>query len=323
MASGSRKAIYAAIVGNLAIAISKFVAAYFSGSSAMIAEAIHSLVDSGNGGLLLLGIRLSQRPPDTTHPFGHGKEIYFWSLVVAMLIFAGGGGISMYEGIKHLIDPRPLGDPTWNYVVLGLAVVFEGYALIVAYHAFRAVSGERGLWAEIRASKDPTTFTVLFEDAAALLGLFTAGLGIFLGHLLNNPYFDGAASVLIGFILAAVAIFLGYESKGLLVGEGADAPTLNRIRAVAEADPSIERIQRPLTMYFGPNTVLLALDVEFKPKLPLAEIVSAVDRIETTLRGEYPVIKHIYIEAESLSASVKNSERPRTSTSRLLGWNGN
>lgn len=307
MASGSRKAIYAAIVGNLAIAISKFVAAYFSGSSAMISEGIHSLVDTGNGGLLLLGIRLSQRPKDVTHPFGHGKEIYFWALVVAMLIFAGGGGISMYEGIKHLIDPEPLGDPTWSYVVLALAVVFEGYALMVAYRAFRAVSGDRGIWAEIRASKDPTTFTVLFEDTAALLGLVTAGLGIYIGHLLNNPYFDGAASVLIGLILAIVAIFLGYESKGLLVGEGADAATLNGIRAVAEADRAIERVQRPLTMYFGPETVLLALDVEFQPKLPLTEIVAAVDRIETALRSEYPVIKHIYIEAESLSDSLGKS----------------
>jgi cation diffusion facilitator family transporter len=307
MASGSRKAIYAAIVGNLAIAISKFVAAYFSGSSAMISEGIQSLVDTGNGGLLLLGIRLSQRPTDVTHPFGHGKEIYFWALVVAMLIFAGGGGISMYEGIKHLIDPEPLGDPTWSYVVLALAVVFEGYALMVAYRAFRAVAGDKGLWAEIRASKDPTTFTVLFEDAAALLGLVTAGLGIYLGHLLNNPYFDGAASVLIGLILAIVAIVLGYESKGLLVGEGADAATLNRIRVVAEADRSIQRVQRPLTMYFGPDTVLLALDVEFKPELPLTEIVAAVDRIETALRSEYPVIKHIYIEAESLRGSERKS----------------
>lgn len=307
MASGSRKAIYAAIFGNLAIAISKFIAAYFSGSSAMIAEGIHSLVDSGNGGLLLLGIRLSQRPPDDAHPFGHGKEIYFWALVVAMLIFAGGGGISMYEGVKHLMDPKPLGDPTWNYVVLALAVVFEGYALMVAYKAFRAVSGQRGIWAEIKASKDPTTFTVLFEDAAALLGLVTAGLGIYLGHLFNNPYFDGAASVLIGIILAMVAVFLGYESKGLLVGEGADASTLKRIRAVAEADPAIERVQRPLTMYFGPDTVLLTLDVEFRPKLPLTEIIASVDRIETTLRSEYPVIKHIFIEADSLSDSLKKN----------------
>lgn len=303
MASGSRKAIYAAIVGNLAIAISKFAAAYFSGSYAMISEGIHSLVDTGNGGLLLLGIRLSQRPPDMTHPFGHGKEIYFWSLVVAMLIFAGGGCISMYEGILHLIHPTPLADPTWNYVVLTLAVIFEGYALMVAYQAFRAVSGQRGLWAEIRASKDPTTFTVLFEDTAALLGLVAAALGIYLGHLLNNPYFDGAASVIIGLVLGMVALLLGYESKGLLVGEGADAPTLNRIRAVAEADVAIQRVDRPLTMYFGPDTVLLALDVEFRPNLPLTEITAAVDRIESAVRREYPVVKHIYIEAESFSTS--------------------
>lgn len=309
MASGSRKAIYAAIGGNLAIAIAKFTAAYFSGSSAMVSEGIHSLVDTGNGGLLLLGLRLGRRPPDTTHPFGHGKEIYFWALVVAMLIFAGGGGISMYEGILHLLHPAPLEDPTWSYVVLGLAVVFEGYALMVAYRAFRAVSGGRGLWTEIKASKDPTTFTVLFEDAAALLGLAAAAVGIYFGHLLNNPCFDGAASVTIGLILGAVALLLGYESKGLLVGEGADAATLQRIRAVAEADPGIERVDRPLTMYFGPDTVLLALDVGFRPNLPLTEITASVDRIETALRREYPVIKHIYIEAESLGASGRQKNR--------------
>src|SRR5437899_3301014 len=210
MATGSKKSIYAALIANLVIAASKFIAAWLSGSAAMLSEGIHSIVDTGNSSLLLLGIRLSRKPADDEHPFGHGKELYFWTLIVAVVIFAGGGGISIYEGVLHLIDPKPLEDPNWSYVVLGIAAISESISLKVALQEFRAVQGRQSLWRAIQASKDPSTFTVLIEDAAALAGLVAAFLGICLGHTLNNLYLDGIASVVIGLILAAVAILLVY-----------------------------------------------------------------------------------------------------------------
>jgi cation diffusion facilitator family transporter len=305
MASGSSKiAIYAAIGGNLAIAIMKFVAAAFTGSSAMVSEGIHSLVDTGNGGLLLFGIHKSKQPADATHPFGYGKELYFWSLIVAVLIFGVGGGISIYEGIVHLIHPRPLKDPLWSYVVLGLAMVFEGIVFLIAFRAFQALKREdENIWQAIQSSKDPTTFTVLFEDGAAMLGLMVAFVGIFLADQFKNPYLDGAASVLIGVLLAAVAIFLAYESKGLLVGEGADPQTLESIRKLAEADPGVKNVLKPLTMHFGPHTVLLTVDIEFHKELSAIEVEEAVDRLEKGIRNRYPDIKHIYIEAGAISTS--------------------
>ncbi|MGH8008453.1 MAG: cation diffusion facilitator family transporter, partial [Candidatus Binatia bacterium] len=302
MAAESKTAIYAAIGGNLAIAVMKFGAAAFTGSSAMLSEGIHSLVDTGNGGLLLLGIHKSRQPADTTHPFGYGKELYFWSLIVAVLIFGVGGGISIYEGILHLLHPNPLGDPMWSYVVLGLATVFEGIVLFIALKQFNATRGEQGFWEAVRMSKDPTTFTVVFEDTAALLGLIAAFLGVFLGHQLNNPYLDGAASIVIGLILATVAFFLAYETKGLLIGEGADAETLESIRALAEADPLVERIKDPLTMHFGPHTVLLTMNIHFQQGLSAVEVGGAVERMEQTIRSQHPDIKHIFIEAESIKA---------------------
>ncbi len=302
MASESRTAIFAAIAGNLAIAIMKFTAAAFTGSSAMLSEGIHSLVDTGNGGLLLLGVHKSKQPADAAHPFGYGKELYFWSLIVAVLIFGVGGGISIYEGIIHLIHPAPLQDPTWSYVVLGLAVVFEGIVFVIAFKAFQKLKGaEENIWEAVKSSKDPTTFTVLFEDAAALLGLIAAFAGIFLAHYFNNPYLDGAASVTIGLILASVAIFLAYESKGLLVGEGADPQTLEDIQKLAEADPGVRKVMNPLTMHFGPHTILLTVDIEFDTKLSASEVENAVDRLEKNIRGQYPDIKHIYIEAGAIS----------------------
>ena len=263
MASGSKKAIFAAIAGNLAVAVSKFVAAAITGSSAMLAEGIHSLVDTGNGGLLLLGVRLSKQPPDAAHPFGYGKELYFWTLVVAILIFALGGGISVYEGINHVRHPSALHDPTANYIVLGLAMLFEGFALVVAYREFVSVNPGRSIWKGIKHSKDPTTFTVLFEDAAAMLGLVVAFVGIFLSHRFDEPRLDGAASIIVGTILGVVAVLLAWETKGLLVGEGADPATIRAVRALAEADPGVERISDPLTMHVGPPTVLLTMDIQF------------------------------------------------------------
>ena len=302
MATASSKfVIYAAIGANLAIAIMKFVAAALTGSSAMVSEGIHSLVDTGNGGLLLFGIHKSKQPADATHPFGYGKELYFWSLIVAVLIFGVGGGISIYEGIAHLLHPRPLEDPFWSYLVLGFAAVFEGLVFVVAFRAFQALKGQdESIWQAIKSSKDPTTFTVLFEDAAAMLGLIFAFVGIFLAHQFENPYLDGVASVCIGLLLAAVAVVLAYESKGLLVGEGTDPQTLEKIRKLAEADPGVKKMLMPLTMHFGPDTVLLTVDIEFHKRLSATEVEEAVDRLDKSIRTRYPNIKHIYIQAGAI-----------------------
>jgi cation diffusion facilitator family transporter len=300
MATESKTAIFAAIVGNLAIAITKFVAAAFTGSSAMLSEGIHSLVDTGNGGLLLLGVRKSLKPPDDTHPFGHGKELYFWSLIVAILIFALGGGMSVYEGVIHILHPHPIQDPTWNYVVLGFAIIFESISFYFALKAFRKEMGTQGVWGTVHTSKDPTTFTILFEDTAALLGLLVALVGIFLGHALNNPYLDGVASIAIGAILGVVAGFLAYESKGLLIGEGVNPETLESIRAIAGADAAVDEVRKALTMHFGPHDVLLTLDIRFQKQLTASEIAEAVDHLEKKIRDRHPEIKHIFIEAKSL-----------------------
>jgi cation diffusion facilitator family transporter len=300
MASESKTAIYAAIGANLAIAITKFIVAAFTGSSAMLSEGLHSLVDTGNGGLLLLGIRKSQKPADSRHPFGHGKELYFWTLIVAILIFAVGGGVSAYEGILHLLHPRPMENPRWNYIVLGLAMIFEGTSLVIAYKQFRALQGDKSTLAAIHASKDPTTFTVLFEDSAALLGLLMALLGVFLSHHFRTPVFDGAASIGIGLVLAVVAVLLAYESKGLLVGEGANPEMLESIRRLATADSVVENIQNPLTMYVGPHTVLLTMNVQFRRGLSSSDLVAAVERLEQAIRRAYPDIKHIFVEAASI-----------------------
>ena len=308
MASESKTAIVAAIAGNLAIAVTKFIAGAFTGSSAMLSEGIHSVVDTGNGALLLLGVRNSKRPPDATHPFGHGGEIYFWSLVVAILIFALGGGMSVYEGVTHLRHPNLIGDPTWNYVVLALAIVFESISFYFALKAFRKEQGKQGVWQTIRGSKDPTTFTILFEDTAALLGLVVALIGIFLGHQLNNPYLDGAASITIGVILGIVAAFLAYESKGLLIGEGVNPQTLESIRAIAITDPAVAEIRNALTMHFGPHDVLLTLDIRFEKELTAAEIAAAIEELEKKIQVRHPDIKHVFIEAKSLTEAAQPDE---------------
>ncbi len=300
MTAESKTAIFAAIAGNLAIAATKLVAAFFTGSSAMLSEGIHSIVDTGNGGLLLLGLRMSHKPADATHPFGHGMELYFWSLVVAILIFALGGGMSVYEGVAHLAHPQ-VHHSIWNYLVLGFAIIFESISFYFAYKAFRKEMAGGGVFETIRASKDPATFTVVFEDTAALLGLVVAFLGIFLGHVLNNPYLDGVASIVIGAILAVVAGFLAYESKGLLIGEGVDPKTLASIRAIAGADRTVEEVRRSLTMHLGPNEVLLTLDIRFKKHLTAEEIADAVNRLERKIRDQHPEIHHIFIEAKSLT----------------------
>jgi cation diffusion facilitator family transporter len=299
MAGPSKLVVYGAIAANLAIAATKFVAAASTGSSAMLSEGIHSTVDAGNGTLLLVGIERSRREATAEHPFGHGKELYFWSLIVAVLIFGVGGGVSAYEGIVHVLHPEPMGDPTWNYVVLGAAALFEGASLAIALREFAKSKRDTSLWQSFRASKDPTTFTVLAEDAAALLGLAIAALGVWASHAFDAPALDGAASIAIGLLLAGVAVLLIRESRSLLVGEGIRPSTAAAICEIASKHPRVRSATRPLSMYLGPDEVLVVLDVEFEPDAGAEDIASAVRRIEADIKARFPVIKRIYIEGRS------------------------
>ncbi|MCX8007747.1 MAG: cation diffusion facilitator family transporter [Coriobacteriia bacterium] len=301
MASGeSKTAVIAAVIGNLVIAAGKFAAAAITGSSAMIAEGIHSLVDTGNGALLLLGMKQSTRPPDADHPFGHGKALYFWSLIVAMSIFGIGGGMSVYEGITHIEHPSPLENPTWNYIVLGFAMAVEIASFRVALREFNKARKETRPLEFVRRSKDPSLYTVVFEDSAALLGLIVAFAGVFLGHLFENPYFDGAASIVIGLILMGVAWLLAAETHGLLLGEGADPALRERIAALIEADDAVDRVSDVLTMYMGPHDLLVNVGVHFRRGLNAEAVHAAIHRIEDRLRSEHPEIQRVYVEVESL-----------------------
>ena len=302
---GSRIAVIAAVIGNLAIAVIKFIAAAITGSSAMISEGIHSLVDTGNGGLLLLGMKEAKKPADESHPFGYGKALYFWTLVVSVSIFGIGGGMSLYEGIAHIrhVAPEALAsNPAANYIVLGLAVLIEGWSFSVAIRTFWKAKGEKGPWQYIKSAKDPSTYTIVLEDSAAMLGLVFAFLGVFFGHLLKNPYLDGAASVAIGLLLMGVAFFLAFETKGLLLGEGVDAAMLADIRRRVESEPAVERAAEILTMYMGPYELLVNLGVSFKKGITAGQMHEAIHRIEGNIQGAYPEITRVYIETESLPA---------------------
>jgi cation diffusion facilitator family transporter len=299
--SESKTAIIAAIIGNLAIAVTKFIAAAFTGSSAMLSEAIHSLVDTGNGGLMLFGVYKSRKPPDKEHPFGHGRELYFWTLIVAILVFAIGGGMSIYEGFVHLPEQALARNPVWNYAVLGFAAIFEGTSWFFGWKAFRAEMGRKGVLETIHDTKDPTTFAVLLEDSAALLGLVVAFLGIFLSRQLGLPYLDGAASIVIGLLLCAVAVLMAYESKGLLIGEGLDRETLQSMRKLVEADPAVERVQHLHTLYLGAHDVLLTIELRFRSTISALEVRESVTRLRREIRVRHPDIKRIFFGAESIS----------------------
>ncbi|MDW5561583.1 MAG: cation diffusion facilitator family transporter [Methanomassiliicoccus sp.] len=304
---GSRVAVVAAILGNLVIAIVKFIAAVLSGSSAMVSEGIHSLVDTGNGGLLLLGMKRSKRPADEDHPFGHGKSLYFWTNIVAISIFGIGGGMSVYEGITHIMDVTPtteLGDPTAAYIVLAISMLIEGSSFTIAVRQFLRAKGEKSAWQFLKHSKDPSLYTVVLEDSAALLGLIFAFLGIFFGHLLHNPYLDGVASVAIGLLLMCVAWFLASRTAGLLLGEGVSHEELVDIRRRVESDPAVRRANDILTMYLGPHELLVNMGVCFVEGTTAEQMHAAIRRIEADLRSAYPVGNRVYIEAESLSPSA-------------------
>lgn len=297
--TNSKLAIYGAIAANVAIAATKLVVAGITGSSAMLSEGIHSSVDTFNGVLLLVGIRLSQRPATPEHPFGHGKELYFWSLIVAVLIFGLGGGISFYEGVQHIRHPQPLHDPTWNYVVLGAAALFESISFTIALREFLRQADGAPFWEAIHRSKDPTTYTVLAEDSAALAGLAIAALGIWLSHRLDMPVLDGAASLLIGVLLAAVATFLTWQSRDLLIGEGIRPETARAIRSMALAAPGVRDVGRILSMYMGRDEALVTIDLDFDEGTAAADAALVIADVERQVRKRFPMIKRLFIESGS------------------------
>ena len=303
MAAGSKKVIYVALIGNALIAILKFIAAAITGSSAMLSEAIHSLVDTGNQVLLLYGLKRAQRPPDKNFPFGYGKEIYFWSFIVAILIFALGAGISIYEGIIHLLHPKPITTPYINYIVIGFAMMFEGFAW---YFAFKAFTKSKGKWSYIMAvqkGKDPSILVVLFEDSAALIGLVVAFLGIFLGQVTGIVYFDGAASIIIGLILAGTATWLAYETKGLLIGESANDSIVQGIRELASGHDYVEHVNEVLTLHMGPDFILVNISLDFMDEATADEIETTVEKLDKEIKKNYLQVKRVFVEAEARKSS--------------------
>ncbi|MEZ2328862.1 cation diffusion facilitator family transporter [Mesorhizobium sp. RCC_202] len=298
--SGSKKVIYAALAGNLAIALTKFAAAFFTGSSAMLSEGVHSLVDTGNGGLLLYGMHRAARPADRTHPLGHGRELYFWSFIVALLVFALGAGVSLYEGIVHIMAPEPVVNAKVNYIVLGLSFLFEGSSWLVALREFRQQKTSNQGWLQaVQSSKDPSVYTVLFEDSAALLGLTVAFAGISAAQMLQMPELDGVGSIGIAIILGATAIFLARESKGLLIGEPASPDVQEKVLAIAQADAAVQRANGVLTVHLGPRQIVAGLSIEFEDHLTAPEIEACVERLEARLKDEMPEITRLFVKPQT------------------------
>lgn len=303
--SGSLKVIFAALIGNTLIAITKFTASVITGSSAMLSEAIHSLVDTGNQGLLLYGIKRASKPPDKDYPFGYGKEIYFWSFVVAIMIFALGAGVSIYEGIRHIMSPEPITNPLVNYIVLGLALLFEGAAWYMALKEFRKGKGKWGYVKAVQRAKDPSIFVVLFEDTAALLGLLVAFLGILLTQITGILWFDGLASIIIGLILATIAIWLAIETKGLLIGESANSEVNQEIHAIAASYSGIDHVNEVLTLHMGPGFILVNISIDFVDHVSAAEVEQTIAAIDREIKAKNRLVKRVFIEAESRIAHKK------------------
>ena len=298
--TASKNSIYSALAANLLIAITKFVAGALSSSAAMISEGIHSLVDTVNQLLLLFGIHQSKKPADAARPFGYGKELYFWSFIVSILIFGLGGGLSIYQGITHIIHPDELRDPTWNYVVLGFSVIFEGISLGIAWKEFNAVRGTDSWWSAVIKSKNPANFLVLFEDGGAVLGLSIVAICLFIGHEFNLPWMDGFASLLVGLLLVSISMILARESRSLLMGEGIAPETQQKIIKLAERDESVLQARHILSTYQSPEEVVLMLIIAFKPDLDTSNINDAIVRIRTSIKKAYPLVSFIIIQPEAV-----------------------
>ncbi len=302
--AASKRVIYAALAGNLLIAVTKFVAAFVTGSSAMLSEGIHSTVDTGNQALLLYGIHRSKRPPDDTFPFGYGKEVYFWSFVVALLIFALGSGVSIYEGIHRLSHPAEMKNPALSYWVLGLSLVFEGGSWLFALKEFSKVKGRRGYLEAVHEGKNPSMFMVLFEDSAATLGLVIAFFGVWLGHRTGNMAYDGWASILIGVLLGATAFWLAVETKSLLIGESALPEVVRGIRELAAGFPEIEHVNEVLTLHMGPEYILVNLSVDFVDSIPAGRVEEVIRKLDRRIKERYPLVKRVFVEAEARRKSL-------------------
>lgn len=310
--SGASKAVYAALAGNILIAITKFIAAGVTESSAMASEGVHSVVDCGNALLLLHGMRRAARPPDAAHPLGYARELYFWSFIVALLVFALGAGVSFYEGLLHIISPRAIEDPLVTYGVLAFSALFESASWLVAVRQFRAEKGRLGYFAAMRTSKDPTTFTVLFEDTAALLGLAIAAAGILAAQYLEMPTLDGVASLGIAAVLAVTAIFLAKECKELLIGEPADLQIQKAVLDVAEDDAAVQRANGVVTVHLGPDHIVAALSVEFEEEKTAPEIEACIERIEARLKKERPEIARLFVKPQSRATWKARTARAAT-----------
>ena len=301
-AAGSKHVVIAALLGNSLIAVTKFAAAAYTGSSAMLSEGIHSLVDTCNQALLLYGMKRASRPADENYPFGYTREIYFWAFVVAVMIFGVGAGAAVYEGVDKLRNPAPIENAYVNYIVLGLAFVFEAVAWWVAFREFKRRKGEQGYFEAVRRSKDPTVFTVLFEDTAAMLGIIVAFGGIWLGQVTGAAWLDGAASVVIGVILAVTAALLAYECKGLLVGESAAETVVESLRALARDHSGDATVNELLTMQLGPEDVLLTMSLDFASGLSADDVERLVSELESKIKAAHPEVTRVFIEAQSFAA---------------------
>lgn len=307
------RVIYIALLGNLIIAVAKFIGAFVTSSAAMLSEAVHSVVDTLNEILLLYGLKKSQQPPDEEHPFGYGRELYFWSFIVALLVFALGAVVSIYQGVHHIFEPEPISSPFINYVILVVAFLCEGFSWLTALKGFRKYKGNMGYFEAFRKSKDPTTFTVLFEDSAALVGLVIAFLGVFLSHYYHAPTLDGIASILIGCILAIVAFLMARETKGLLMGESADPALPKHILELVQQDHAVLYANGVLTQQMGAHQVIASLSLEFKDNLTSDEIEACVNRLEIRVKHLHPEIVGLFIKPQTKQVWLQRlAERRRS-----------
>lgn len=298
---GSQRMLYVAIACDLIIAVAKFGVAAITGSSALMTEGVHSLVDTGNELLLAYGARRGHRVLDERHPFGYGKTTYVWSLIVALSVFSIGGGVSVYEGALRLSQTPVLADPVWSYVVLGVAALFQGWSWRVSYReVIRFRHDGENLWRTLQRDMDVTVYTVFIINSAAVVGIVAAALGVGLSHAFGNPYLDPAASVLIGLVMIAAAAMLAHRSVSLLVGASLDQEQLAQLRAILAADPAVENVGDVLTMRLGPNSVLLTAKLRFQHQLNLVEVEQAIKRLERAIKVPFPSIHHLYLESGAL-----------------------
>lgn len=302
MAGGSTKAVYAALGANLGIAIAKFGGAAVTGSSAMLAEGVHSLVDTGNQGLLLLGMKRSERPASPRHPFGYSSEIYFWCFVVAVLLFTAGGTVAIYEGIQKIGHPHPIEKPIVNYVILILAILLEAGSFYVALKEFRKIATGRHWWSAVTEAKDPVLFTVLFEDVAAMVGLVVALIGLAAAHLLDMPVLDGVASIIIGLVLITASVLLARETMSLLVGEAAAPEVVADVERLILAEPSIEGVRDIISIHLGPRDIVMTAAVDFNDEVPAGEVERVVARITAAVRAAQPDVRRLFLAPASIPA---------------------